>query len=216
MVPKTPHSQSLPQSPMIKLYDHPISGNCYKVRLALSQLEVEYERINLDIFRGEQNKPEFIELNPNKKIPVLVDGDFVLWESNSILLYLGKKFAPNHLFSDDPKILGLISQWLFFGKTMLDPALARARFMTRFIPKENQNEKELTALRESGKAALQILNDHLKKNNFLAGSCSIADIGCYAYVHAAEEGKISLSPFSFVQSWCDRIRSQPEYISMED
>ncbi|MBI2487098.1 MAG: glutathione S-transferase family protein [Deltaproteobacteria bacterium] len=208
--------ESPPQNPMIKLYDHPLSGNCYKVRLALSQLGVEYERINVDIFKGEQNKPEFIAINPNKKIPGLVDEDFIMWESNAILLYLGRKFAPNHLYSDDPKILGLISKWLFFGKTTLDPALARARFMTRFVPKENQNEKELTALREAGKAVLDILNRHLEKNEFLAGSYSIADIGCYPYVNAAEEGEVSLSPFPAVQNWCDRIRSQPGYVSMED
>lgn len=201
---------------MIKLYDHVVSGNCYKVRLALSQLGVAYERINVDIFRGEQGKPEFIALNPNKKIPVFVDGDFILWESNGILLYIGKKFAPNNLYSEDPKVFGAVTQWLFFGKTTIDPALARARFVTRFVPKENQNEKELDALREAGKSALQILNDHLKKHDFLAGFYSIADIGCYAYVHTAEEGELSLSPFPAVLSWCDRIRSQPRYISMED
>src|SRR3970040_1747343 len=132
---------------MIKLYDHAVSGNCYKVRLALSQLGVEYERINVDIFKGEQNERWFAALNPNKKVPVLIDGDFTMWESNGILLYIGKKFGPH---------------------------------------------------------------------NFLAGSYSIADIGCYAYVHTAEEGEVSLSPFPAVLSWCDRIRSQPRYISMED
>jgi glutathione S-transferase len=199
---------------MIKLYDHPISGNCYKVRLALNQIGVKYEKINVDIFKGEQNKPEFVALNPNKKLPVLIDGDLVLWESNAILLYLGKKFAPNHLYSEDPKVFGLISQWLFFGKTTIDPALARARFITRFVPKESRNEKELSALREAGRAALQILDDHLKRHEFLAASYSIADIGCYAYVSIAEEGEISLSPFSAVQDWCNRIRSQPGYISI--
>ncbi|MER3445945.1 MAG: glutathione S-transferase [Candidatus Dadabacteria bacterium] len=197
---------------MIKLYDHPISGNCYKVRLALSQIGIRYEKVNVDIFKGEQSRPEFVMLNPNKKIPVLVDGDFILWESNAILLYIGRKFAPNPLYSEEPRVFGLISQWLFFGKTTIDPSLARARFITRFIPKESQNEKELIGLREAGRAALQILDDHLKKNDFLAGSYSIADIGCYAYVHIAEEGEVSLAPFSAVREWCNRIRSQSGYV----
>ncbi len=199
---------------MIKLYDHIMSGNCYKVRLALSQLGIRYEKVNVDIFKGEQSRPEFVLLNPNKKIPVLVDGDCVLWESNAILLYLGRKFAPNHLYSEDPRIFGLISQWLFFGKTTIDPSLARARFITRFVPKESQDKRELTTLREAGRAALQILDDYLNKNDFLAGSYSIADIGCYAYVHIAEEGGIGLSLFPAVKDWCDRIRSQPGYVSM--
>lgn len=199
---------------MIKLYDHPISGNCYKVKLALNQLGEKYEVVNVDIFRGEQSKPEFVVLNPNKKVPVLVDGDFVLWESNAILLYLGRKFAPNPLYSDDPKVFGEISQWLFFGKTTVDPGLAKVRFFTRFVPKESQDKKELVVLREAGRVALRVLNDHLRKNDFLAGAYSIADIGCYAYVHIAEEGEISLSPFPSVRSWLDRVRSQPGYVPM--
>jgi glutathione S-transferase len=199
---------------MIQLYDHPISGNCYKVRLALNQLGIKYEKVNVDFFKGEQGKSEFVSLNPNKKIPVFIDGDFVLWESNAILLYIGKKFSPNLLYSEDPKVFGEISQWLFFGKTTIDPSLARARFTTRFVRKENQNEKELSAFREAGRTALHILDGHLKKNDFLTGSYSIADIGCYAYVHTAEEGEISLSPFSAVRDWCDRISSQPGYVSM--
>jgi glutathione S-transferase len=199
---------------MIKLYDHPLSGNCYKVRLTLSQLGVEYERINLDIFNGEQNRPEFTALNPNRKIPVLVDGDFVIWESNAILLYLGRRLSPNRLYSEDPKTFGLITQWLFFGKTTIDPTLARARFMTRFVSAEKRDEKELASLREGGKAALGILNDRLRKGDFLAGSYSLADIGCYAYVSTAEEGGISLSPFPAVVDWCDRIQSQPGYVPM--
>jgi len=201
---------------MIILYDHPLSGNCYKVRLTLSHLGVEYGKIKVDIFGGEQNKPEFRSINPNGKIPAIVDGDLVLWESNAILLYLGRKFAPNRLYSDDPKVLGLISQWLFFGKTTVDPSLARARFMTRFVPKENRNEKDLAALQEAGKTCLDILNSHLEKNEFLDGSYSIADIGCYPYVNIAEEAEVSLSPYGAVRDWCARIQSQPGYVSMED
>ena len=74
--------------------------------------------------------------------------------------------------------------------------------MTRFVPPENRDEKELAALRESGELALEILNNHLKKNDFLAGYYSIADIGCYAYVNTAEEGEVILSPFPSVRDWC--------------
>src|SRR6202035_4792032 len=110
----------------------------------------------VDLSKDEHLTPEFARLNPNKKVPVLVDGDFVLWESNAILLYLGRKFAPNRLHSEDPKVFREISQWLFFGKTTVDPGVARARFFTRFVPKENQNEKQLVALREASRAALQM------------------------------------------------------------
>jgi len=201
---------------MIKLYDHNISGNCYKVRLLLNHLGVDYEKVNVDVLKGEQHRAEFAALNPNKKIPVLIDGDFVIWESNAILLYIGKKFSPNLLFPEDPERFGRVAQWLLFGKTTLDPNLARARFMTRFVPEINRDEKELSSLREGSGSALNILEDHLAKNNFLAGAYSIADIGCYPYVSIAEEGGVSLKPFPYVGKWCDRISLQPGYIPMYD
>ena len=201
---------------MIKLYNHPLSGNSYKVRLLLSHLKIKYEKIDIDIFGEEQNKPEFVALNPNKKIPVIVDGDFVMWESNAILLYLGRKFSPNPFYSEESRVFGAITQWLFFGKTTIDPNLARARYMVRFVPEGSRSEKDFTMLQEAGKSALKTLNSHLEKNDFLAGFYSIADIGCYPYVNTAEEGGISLLSFPAVQRWCDRIRSQPGYVSMED
>ncbi len=199
---------------MIKLYDHDISGNCYKVRLLLSHLGVKYEKVKVDVLKGEQHRAEFTSFNPNKKIPVLIDGDFVIWESNAILLYIGKKYSPTPIFPVDPERFGQVAQWLFYGKTTIDPNLARARFMTRFVPEINRDEKELSSLREGSGSALNILEDHLEKNDFLAGSYSIADIGCYPYVSIAEEGGVSLCPFPSVRKWCDRISSQPGYIPM--
>lgn len=199
---------------MLKLYDHPLSGNSYKVRLTLSHLGVEYERINIDIFEGEQNSPEFAALNPNKKIPVIEDGDFVMWESNAIPLYLGKKYSPNEIFPEDPEAFGLMTQWVLFGKTTLDPNLAMARFLTRFIPPEKRDERQIEQFREKGKAGLQILDNYLNKNNFLAGGYSIADICCFPYVSLSEEGGVSLGGYPSVISWCERIKSRPGYIPM--
>ncbi len=201
---------------MIKLYDHPLSGNSYKSRLVLNQLGIEYERINVDVFNGEQNSPLFAALNPNKKIPVLVDEDFVMWESNALLFYIGKKYSPNPLYPEDPRAHGLVAQWLLFGKTTIDPNLARARYLTRFFPEEMRDQQELAKYRAHGILALKILDDHLLENEFLAGNYSIADIGCYPYVHLASEGEIDLSAYPSVMSWCQRIESQPGYVSMDE
>lgn len=201
---------------MLKLYDHPLSGNCYKVRLALNQLGVEYEREYLDIFKGEQHSGEYGAINPNKKIPVLVDGDFHMWESNAILLYLGKKYSPNPLYPEDLSTFGAVAQWLFFGKTSIDPNLAVARYFMRFVSPENRDERELNKLMTQGNAALRVLDSHLERRDFLAGTYSIADIACYPYVNTAPEGGIDLSPYPSVILWCNRIQSQPGYISMED
>ncbi|MFQ5787853.1 MAG: glutathione S-transferase family protein [Thermodesulfobacteriota bacterium] len=201
---------------MIKLYDHPLSGNCYKVRLLLNQLDLEYERITVDFFKGEHKTEEFTRLNPIQKIPVLEENGYMIWESNAILLYLAKKYSLNEYYTEEFDRFGLVSQWLFFGKTTLDPNLARARFITRFVPKEKRNQKELVMFRSAGLIVLGILEDHLERNDYLVGSYTIADIGCYPYVNTAEEGEISLEPFLNIRNWCDRIRSQPGYISMGD
>ena len=200
---------------MLKLYDHPLSGNSYKSRLLLNQIGIEYERINVDVFKGEQNDPKFAALNPNKKIPVLVDEDFIMWESSAILFYIGKKYSPNPLYPEDPKTHGLVAQWLFFAKTTIDPNLARARYLTRFVQPQMQDQQELTKCRAHGMLALKILDDHLKDNQFLAGEYSIADIGCYPYVHLAPEGEIDIEAYSSVISWIERIQSQPGYIAMD-
>ncbi len=201
---------------MLKLYDHPLSGNSYKSRLALSNLGIEYERINVDVFKGEQNDPKFAALNPNKKIPVLVDEDYVLWESNALLFYIGKRYSPNHIYPEDPRTHGLVAQWLLFGKTTIDPNLAIARYMTRFVSREAHEEQELAKVRAHGTMALKILDDHLQDMDFLAGEYSIADIGCYPYVHLAPEGNVDIEAYSNIMSWIERIESQPGYVSMEE
>ena len=201
---------------MLKLYDHPLSGNCYKVRLALSQLGVEYEKEYLDIFKGEQHSSGYQSVNPNRKIPVLVDGGFHMWESNAILLYIGRKYSPNWLYLEDLEGYGKMAQWLFFGKTSIDPNLAVARYFTKFLPSENRDEKRLNELRTQGNAVLGLLDSHLEANDYLAGIYSMADIACYPYVNLAPEGGIDLSPYPSVMLWLGRIRSQPGYISMED
>ncbi len=201
---------------MLKLYDHPLSGNCYKVRLALSQLGVEYERVFLDIFKGEHYTAEYEELNPNRKIPVLIDDDFHIWESNAILLYIGKKYSPNRLYPEDLKIFGTVAQWLFFGKTSVDPNLAVARYLTKFLSPENRNEELLVKLQTQGNAVLKIMDNHLQQTDFLVGSYSIADIACFPYVNMAPEGGVDLSPYPSVILWRDRVSSQPRYITMEE
>jgi glutathione S-transferase len=201
---------------VIKLYDHPLSGNCYKVRLLLSNLGVPYERVHVDIFAGEQHSERFRMINPCGKIPVLIDGDFTIRESNAILLYLGNKYHPNRLYSREPEKFGRIVEWLFFGKTTIDPSLAVARFILRFLPEEKRDYRQLENLKQSAVAALGILDAHLSKFDFLAGSYSIADIGCYPYVETAPEGGIDLSPFKHVVRWCERIKNEEGYVPIYD
>ena len=89
-----------------------------------------------------------------------------------------------------------------------------ARFLTRFMSPEKRDERQIKQFRDKGKAGLQILDNYLNKNNFLAGGYSIADICCFPYVNLSEEGGVSLEGYPSVISWCERIKSGPGYIPM--
>lgn len=167
---------------MLRLYNHPLSGNCYKVRLLLSHLGVDYQRINVDIFEGEHKCLEFKKLNPNRKIPVIEDDDFVMWESNAILLYIGRKYSPNKYLSENISSFGLISQWLFFGKTTIDPNLAMARFLTRFAPDAMRDSSDIKKFQDAGHQALKTLNECLGNHDFLVYDYSIAAIACFVTI----------------------------------
>ncbi len=198
---------------MIKLYEHLLSGNAYKAKLLLHQLSVEYDGVTVDIFAGEHKKEEFSALNPNCKIPVLSDGDFVMWESNAILFYLAKKFSPNPYMSDDPETYGLIAQWAFFGKTTIDPNLALARYFAKFLPPDQVPPGMMEKLHAQGNVALAILEDHLSRTEFLSGNYSIADIACYPYTMLCEEGGFDLEPYPSVRRWCGSVEETPNFIA---
>ena len=200
---------------MIKLYDHPLSGNSYKVRLLLSHLNVDYQKEFVDLFNGKHKTADFTKLNPNQKIPVLVDDDYIIWESNAILMYLAKKYFPNEYISDNPEEFGLITQWLIFGKTSIDPYLAVSRYFVKFLGEGNYDENQLNSLQSQGNNMLKILDRHLSKNDFLATNYSIADMACYPYVVLSDEGGFDITKFPYVENWCRKIESQPGFIQFD-
>ena len=198
----------------LKLYDHIESQNGYKVRLALSNLKIDYEWISVDLKGKEQKQDWFLKLNPNGKIPTLVDDNFSIWESNAILLYIGRKFAPNNLIPQDIKKLAVMLEWIMFEATTLSRHISSARFLTKFMPPEKLNKDELNKYRKDAKRALKVIDEHLSKNSFLANDYSMADISCYGQIYTAPEGEINLGEFPNVQAWMKRVESQPGYIEM--
>ena len=198
----------------LKLYDHTESQNGYKVRLALSNLKIDYEWIQVDLSAREQRENWFLKLNPNGKVPTLVDDDFSIWESNAILLYLGRKFSPNNLIPQDIKKLGMMLEWIMYEATTLSKNLSGARFLTKFMPPEKLNKDELQKYKKDGNRALKIVDEQLSKNNFLALDYSMADISCYGQICPAAEGGIDLSQFKNIQAWQKRVESQPGYVEM--
>ncbi|MEP0838463.1 glutathione S-transferase family protein [Trichocoleus sp. AS-A1] len=179
----------------------------------MTQLEIPFESIELNILKGETRTPEFLSKNPNGRIPVLEteSGQF-LAESNAILFYLseGTDFLPNDRF-ERAKVL----QWLFFEQYSHEPYIATSRFWISILGKPEEYKEALNQKREPGYAALTVMEKHLTNCNFFVGErYSIADIGLFAYTHVADEGGFDLTRFPAIQDWIERVKAQPQHISI--
>lgn len=197
--------------PLPRLYDFELSGNCHKVRLLLSLLGVDYERIDTDILSGATQQPEFLVLNPRGQVPVLADGDDVIWDSMAILVYLARRHGDARWLPDDPLALARVMQWLAVSENEILYGLARARAVHLF-----KRPFDLEACQTMGRGALELLERTLSEQAWLVGGDipSIADIACYPYVALAPQGGLSLESYPAVRTWLGRIQAMPGYVDM--
>ena len=196
---------------VMKLYDSPASGNAYKVRLLLALLEVQYELVPVDLTAGESRTEAFLQLNPRGQIPVLVDGDLTIWDSQAILVYLARRYGEPRWLPLEPVSMTEVMQWLALAENELLFGLARARAVKRF-----GRPWDLKQCQAFGIAGLNVLEGHLVAREWLAtGSPTIADVACYPYVALAPEGEIGLDDYPEVRAWIRRIQALPGYVGME-
>ncbi len=197
---------------MLTLYDFLPSGNGYKVRLLLNQLQRPYQLIQVDILKGESRKESFLAINPNGRIPVIVENGIYLAESNAILWYLakGSEYLP-----ESALLQAQVLQWMFFEQYSHEPYLATSRFWIRCLNAKARYLDQLEQKKPAGLAALGVMNKHLAGADFFVGNrYSIADIALYAYTHVAEEGEFSLADFPHILTWLQRVEAQPNYVSL--
>ena len=195
----------------MKLYNVAYSENSYKVRLLLAQVGIACDIVEIDILQGESRTPEFLKINPNGRTPVLDDNGFVLAESNAILAYLarGTKFLP-----EDRQRWALVFQWLFFEQYSHEPYIATSRFLLQHKPDTPERAAALAVRRDSGWAALKVMEDHLSKNDFFVTDYSIADIAVFAYTHVSHEGGFPLDDFPKIRAWIERVKTQAGFIPL--
>ena len=191
----------------VLLYDNPASGNCYKVRLILGLLGIEFERRELSVVDCSDRAEVLGGLSPSLNVPtvVLEDGR-PLGESNAILWYFadGSRYLP-----DDPYERAQVLQWMFFEQYKHEPAIAVLRFWLT-IWEEPPPGADIEAKREAGLGALDVMERHLGGREFLVGErFTIADIALYAYTHVAPEAGFDLGRYPAVSRWLERIASQP-------
>lgn len=193
------------------LYDMALSGNCYKVRLMMALLGLDYDPHPISLPAGDNRTPEFLAMNPIGKIPVLDDEGFIIRDSQAILVYLAAKHGRRDLWPDDAADQGQVMQWLSFAANEMSHGCARARA----IPKFNR-AGDHAAAQAIARTALGILEGRLTDHDWLAlGRPTIADIACYPYAALVWEGGVPLDPYAAIRAWFGRIRALPGYVGME-
>ena len=197
----------------MKIYGDIQSGNCYKIKLLTSLLNIEHEWIHVDILSGETKTENYLAKNPCGQIPLLeLNDNRYLSESNAILNYLAEG---SELMPTDSYAKAKVLQWQFFEQYSHEPYIAVARFINKYLglPEDRLNEYE--SKQESGHRALKIMEQQLQRTTYIAGEeLTIADISLYGYTHVAHEGGFELDNYQAIQNWIEKIASHPEYIGM--
>lgn len=197
----------------MKIYGDKRSGNCYKLELLTSILELQHEWIDVDILKGETRSAWFLEKSPNGKIPILeLDDGRVLSESNAIMHYLAanSSLIPTSQFS-----FASLLQWQFFEQYSHEPYIAVARYINIYLGMPEERRAEFESKQAGGYRALAVMEAQLKNTPFLLGdTLSIADISLFAYTHVAHEGGFDLSAYPAIRNWISLVQSQKGFVNM--
>jgi glutathione S-transferase len=194
----------------MKLYDLEASGNAYRARLFLSLLGLEYERVTVNLMKGEHRQPWFLKLNPRAQVPVLDDDGTVVWDSMAVLVYLARKYGGEKWLPLDAKAMAEVMQWLAVMENETLYGLGKARIICKFkFPGNLEEAKQL------GRKGLDVLEQRLAGHPWLAlDRVTIADVGCFPYVALAPEGEIPLDDYPSVRAWIERIKALPGFVGM--
>lgn len=195
----------------LRLYDYPASPNCYKARLALAELGIDYERVPVDIFGGDTLSPEFAAKSPGLTTPVLElpDGSF-LPESNAIVLYLSER---TELLPEDRSLRAQVYRWLFFEQSRVVPYVGGLRFSlqtARLTPDSEEAQKQLRL----ATGVMGVAEGHIASREWFVGeSFTAADLCLYGYIHAADKALIDLGQLAGISAWLERVRARPNHVA---
>ena len=182
--------------------------NGHKVSIALEELGLPYQLRVVDLAAGEQKRADFLALNPNGRIPVIVDhaaGDFVVFESGAILVYLAEKTG--QLMPSDAKGRSRVMQWLMFQMGGVGPMMGQANVFYRYFPQKIQ--PAIDRYQAEGRRLFEVLDGHLAQHEWLAGDYSIADIANWAWVRTHRWSGVDVSDMPHLKRWRDAIAERP-------
>ena len=192
---------------MIDLYTA-ATPNGHKVSIALEELALPYTLRTLKLSEGAQKLPAFLAINPNGRIPALVDraeDDFAVFESGACLIYLAEKTG--RLMPTDPKGRSRVLQWLMFQMGGIGPMMGQANVFYRYFPEKIQ--PAIDRYQGETRRLFRVLDGHLKEHDYLAGDYSIADIANWAWVRTHRWSGVELDDMPHLKRWRDQIRARP-------
>ncbi len=192
---------------MIDLYSA-ATPNGHKVSIALEELALPYELHALDLHSNIQKEPWFLAINPNGRIPAIIDraeDNFAVFESGAILVYLAEKTG--QLMPHDPKGRSKVLQWLMFQMGGIGPMMGQANVFFRYFPEKIQ--PAIDRYQGESRRLFTVLDGHLKDNEYLAGKYSIADIANWAWVRTHKWSGVEVDDLPNLKRWLNAIRARP-------
>ena len=194
---------------MIELYTA-ATPNGHKISIALEELGLPYQVHHLSLSKNEQKEPEYLKLNPNGRIPTIIDrnnNDFVVFESGAILMYLAEKTGK--LLSSDPDERSREIQWLMFQMGGIGPMMGQANVWFRYW--EETYQPAIDRYQNEVKRLFGVMDGHLKGREYLANELSIADIANWAWVRIYEWSGVEIDSFPHLSAWIDRLDERPAF-----
>ena len=199
-----------PQAP-IRVYSSPLSGHSHRVRLLLSLLDLPFEVINLSVRDGETRTAEFLARNPWGEVPVIEDGDKVIYDSTAILVYLALAYDDSgRWLPRDPLAAAQVQRWLSMASGPIAFGPNRARLAQLFKAPVDPVQAKAVAER----LLVQLDRELAGKAFALGEAATIADVAAYSYIALAPEGGVPLEPYSNVRAWLARVEALPRFLPM--
>jgi glutathione S-transferase len=198
----------------MKLYNVDLSPNALRVRAVAGELGIALDIVNVDFRAGENRTEAYLAMNPNGKVPVLVDGDFVLWESRAINGYLASLKPERGLYPADAKRRAIVDQWTYWHAVHLGPAIQKIVFERLFKTMFGMGEPNETAIEPSLKELAQflpILDADLKDKEWVAGELSLADFAVASTFVYRKGARITLDDVPHVAAWLGRMEARPSW-----
>lgn len=193
---------------MIDFYTSP-TPNGHKVSIALEEMELDYKLIGIDLSKGDQKKPDYLALNPNGRIPTIVDrdnDDFTVFESGAILIYLGEK--TRMFYPADPRQRSQVIQWLMFQMGGIGPMMGQANVFFRYFPEKIQ--PAIDRYQNEVKRLFSVLDTRLKDHEFLVDNYSIADMANWAWVRTHDWSGVDIDELPHLSRWVEQIYARPK------